>query len=169
MLGPRKCQPLGFKISQWAHGMPLALALGVIVTAGPAPFSLPASWKGGPGFLWPSCCLREVHSQKSVVQEPRGCRNSGNISLEAGGARRARAQCAAGTGGWSPGWDAPPSSGDFQGRRMDCSWKSASVPLGAAPEEAAAPCPQRVPGAFVKAEAEGDFPGSPVVQMPHSQ
>ena len=64
--------------------------------------------QGGPGFLWPSCCLREVRSQKSMVQEPQGCCNSGNISLEAGGARRARAQCAAGTGGWSLGWDAPP-------------------------------------------------------------
>ena len=113
--------------------------------------------QGGPGFLWPSCCLREVHSQKSMVQEPQGCCNSGNISLEAGGAWRARAQCAAGTGGRSLGWDAPPFSGDFQGRRIDCSWKSTSVPLGAAPEEAAAPCPQRVPGAF-QSRGQGGLP-----------
>lgn len=63
--------------------------------------------QGGPGFLWPSCYLREVPSQNIMAQEPRGCCNSGNISLEAGGARRARAECTAGTGGWSPGWDAP--------------------------------------------------------------
>lgn len=41
--GPRKCQPLGFKILAVGPWNASALALGVIVTAGPAPFSLPAS------------------------------------------------------------------------------------------------------------------------------
>ena len=59
MLGPwkhlsavkRGCyQPLGSESLAagellWAHRMPLALALGVIVMAEPAPFSVPASWK----------------------------------------------------------------------------------------------------------------------------
>lgn len=40
--------------------------------------------QGGPGFPLPSCCLWEVPSQKPAAQEPWGCRNSGNISLEAG-------------------------------------------------------------------------------------
>ena len=31
----------------WAHGTPLALALGVTVTAGSPPFSVPAFWKVG--------------------------------------------------------------------------------------------------------------------------
>ena len=106
------------------------------------PFLCPSLLEGrgqarrGPGFLWLSCYLREVPSQKTVAAVTLV---TSLWRLVGPGGRELSAQLALGAGARA---GMPPSSGGFQGRRMDCAWKSASLPLGTAPEAAAAPCPQ---------------------------
>ena len=148
----------------WAHGTPLALALGVTVMAGSPPFSVPAFWKVGArprvvqASFGPAAASGRSVLRKAWCRSPRAAVTlvTSPWRLVGPGGRELSAQLALGAGAWA-GMPPPTPSGDFQGRRMDCSWKSNSVPLGAAPEEAAAPCPQRVPGAF-QSRGRGGLP-----------
>lgn len=115
----------------------------------------------GPSLALVQLLAGEVPSQKPAARWPGA---TGDISPEAGwaGPPVRRGERAAGTGfrAWA-GVRSPPLRGTFQAGRTDRPRKSPSVPLGAAPEEAAAlelvPVPREsgASGAFVQPEAEG--------------